>query len=174
MKKSILLSKTFGVVALGVAIALPALFFAPSSSAATTNANLTVSAQVNASCTISAATLGFGTISSSSNNTTNTTFTVTCTNGTTYSVAMGDGQNGTTDSTRAMTDGSGNLLAYQLYTDTSDTNVWASTCSGSGSDCAYKTGSGTAQTIHVYGEVPAGQYVTPGSYNDTVQMTVNY
>jgi spore coat protein U-like protein len=37
-----------------------------------------------------------------------------------------------------------------------------------------KTGSGTAQTLTVYGQVPAGQFVTPGNYADTITVTLTY
>ena len=36
------------------------------------------------------------------------------------------------------------------------------------------TGSGAAQPLAVYGVLPAGQYVPPGSYTDTIAVTVTY
>lgn len=36
------------------------------------------------------------------------------------------------------------------------------------------TGNGSAQTLTVYGEVPAGQAVTPGAYVDTITATITY
>jgi spore coat protein U-like protein len=36
------------------------------------------------------------------------------------------------------------------------------------------TGSGSAQTLNVYGRVAAGQLVTPGTYTDTVIATITY
>ena len=36
------------------------------------------------------------------------------------------------------------------------------------------TGNGSAQAITVYGQIPAAQYVTPGSYTDTITVSVTY
>jgi spore coat protein U-like protein len=36
------------------------------------------------------------------------------------------------------------------------------------------TGNGNAQTLTVYGQLPAGQYVTPGAYADTITATITY
>jgi len=36
------------------------------------------------------------------------------------------------------------------------------------------TGSGAAQPITIYGQIPAAEYVTPGAYTDTITVTVSY
>jgi spore coat protein U-like protein len=36
------------------------------------------------------------------------------------------------------------------------------------------TGNGAAQVLTVYGVIPANQFVTAGSYTDTIIATVNY
>lgn len=150
----------------------------------TSTGTLTVQANVEASGTVSNATLDFGKIDDLSSATTaKTTFDVTATKSTPYTVSMSAGSNGSGPDTRAMSNGT-DQLDYQLYTDQSRNNKWVSNCSqqpsdvgsgGSASDCHYGTGSGNAQTIDVYGKVPAGQNVEPGSdYTDTVVMTVHY
>jgi spore coat protein U-like protein len=63
------------------------------------------------------------------------------------------------------------LLGYSLYRDSGLTQNWGVTI---GTDTASGTGNGAAQPITVYGQVPAGQYVTPGSYADTITATVTY
>jgi len=168
--------KAFGLAALGAAVMVPLAFVATPAQAAVANGTLTVTATVQASCTITNATLGFGTIADLGAATNgSTTFDVNCTKTTPYSIAMSDGQNGSSDTTRAMSDGT-DTLKYQLYTDSGYSDVWASTCSGTpGTDCAYGTGIGTAQTINVYGTVAAGQNVEPSTaYSDSVTMTVTY
>jgi spore coat protein U-like protein len=36
------------------------------------------------------------------------------------------------------------------------------------------TGNGAIQALTVYGQTPAGQYVSPGSYTDTITATITY
>lgn len=182
MKKCFALTRTFGMLALGATVALPLVFFAVPASAGTGTGTLTVQATVNASCSVSDGTLNFGTYDPTAGaDNSSSSVNVTCTNGTGFSVAMGDGKNGTSDTTRAMDDGNGHTLGYQLYTDTNRANVWVSTCSQtpanpapSATDCDYGVGNGSASSVTVYGQIPAGQYVTAGSYTDSVTMTVNF
>jgi spore coat protein U-like protein len=70
-----------------------------------------------------------------------------------------------------MTNGA-NTLNYSMYTTAGRTTVWGdgtlSTVTQAG------TGNGTGQALTVFGRVPTGQYVTAGSYTDTVTATVTY
>jgi spore coat protein U-like protein len=43
-----------------------------------------------------------------------------------------------------------------------------------GTDTVPLTGNGAAQVETVYGQIPAGQFVAPGSYSDTITATVTY
>jgi spore coat protein U-like protein len=43
-----------------------------------------------------------------------------------------------------------------------------------GTDTVAGTGTGATQTLTVYGSIPAGQVVTPGTYRDTVNVIVTY
>ena len=147
--------------------------------AATATANLTVQLTVTASCTINAATLDFGStglLATLIDAT--TTLSVTCTNTTPYSVGMDNGANFSV--TRRMRLGAtANFIGYAIYTDAGRTNAWttassSTTCTATNS-CFLGTGNGSAQSITVYGRVPAlGTGPTPGAYTDTVTMTVTY
>lgn len=64
-----------------------------------------------------------------------------------------------------------NLLAYALYSDSGRTTNWGNTVS---TDTVPGTGNGSAQTLTVYGRIAAAQYVTPGSYADTITATITY
>jgi spore coat protein U-like protein len=82
--------------------------------------------------------------------------------------------------TRRMQQGaSGNFIGYGIYTDSARTNLWttassSTTCTAANS-CFLGTGNGSAQSITVYGRVPAlGTGPAPGVYTDTVTMTVTY
>lgn len=137
--------------------------------AATATTTFQVTATVVASCAVSASDLAFGTYSSASHSDVNTTVDVTCTNGTTYDVALSDGGGaGATTAARKMTSAS-NTLTYSLYTNAGRTQVW-----GSSGNTVAGTGSGSSQSLTVYGRVPSGQNPQAGSYSDTIVVTVTY
>jgi spore coat protein U-like protein len=141
--------------------------------AQTASSNMSVSATVIKVCIVSAGTLDFGNYnaSSMSANTSTATIAVTCTNSTTYEVALdaGGGSGGTT-TTRRLSAG-GDTLQYQLFRDSGYSQNWGNT---SGSDVAAGAGTGAAINLTVYGRIAAGQYRTPGAYTDTVTVTVTY
>ena len=172
------LSRTIGASGIVVLLLLCAMAAAR---AATATGSLTVQITVTASCTISAATLNFGTlggtavIASATNASANVS--VTCTSGSPYSIGMDNGANAS-GSQRRMKSGT-NFLNYNLYVDSGLTNAWttassSTTCSTANS-CYLGTGSGSTQTVPVYGRMPAvGSAPPPGTYSDTVTMTITY
>jgi spore coat protein U-like protein len=102
----------------------------------------------------------------------NTTVTVTCTNTTPYNLGLNAGlATGATVTTRSMTGPASALLSYQLFRDAGHTLNWGVTI---GTDTVPLTGNGAAQVETVYGQILAGQFVTPGSYADTITATVTY
>ncbi|MGA2674755.1 MAG: spore coat U domain-containing protein [Terracidiphilus sp.] len=151
-------------------VSILALGLAPMSAfAGTATANMAVSVTVNSNCTISANALGFGTYTGAVNQAT-TTLSVQCTNTTPYNVGLSAGATtNATVTTRQMLNGTA-ALNYTLTTSSYTGTNWGNT-SGS---WVGGTGNGNAQTLTVYGQIPAGQFVTPGSYADTVVATVNY
>jgi spore coat protein U-like protein len=129
-----------------------------------------VSATVLKDCIVSATALGVGNYTGAVNSA-QSTITVTCTNSTTYTVGLGTGlATGATVTTRQMQNGS-NLLGYGLFSNSTWTTNWGNT---SGSNWVSGTGNGAGQALTVYGQIPAGQYLTPGSYADTIAVTVTY
>ena len=154
---------------------LCAVLAATPASAATTSTTLNVSATVTANCTVSSSAVAFGNVNPLSGSDVDASggITVTCTNGTAWVASAGLGAGaGATFASRKMTAGA-NLLNYSLYTDAGRTSVWGD---GTGSTATFSnTGSGLAQAVTVYGRVPSGQTtVPPGSYADTVSVTVTY
>lgn len=130
-----------------------------------------VTSTVQAYCTVSATSLAFGTYAGALLNSTST-ITATCTNTTPYKIGLNAGTaTGATVTNRSMTGPGAALLHYSLFSDSGHTTNWGNTL---GVDTVSKTGSGTAQALTVYGQVPAGQYVTPGSYADTITVTLTY
>ena len=120
---------------------------------------------------VTATNLAFGAYTTAQVDNTST-ISVTCTKGTTYNVGLDAGTSaGATVTTRKMTGPGGDTLAYALYQDSARTINWGNTVS---TDTVIGTGNGSAQTLTVYGRVPAGQFVTPGAYTDTITATITY
>jgi len=145
-------------------------------SAATATANLAVTATVPTNCTIAAGTLAFGSydplVAQKTTALASTgTFTVSCTKGTVYTVALDVGANSThaTGTTRAMASGT-NYLSYEIYTDSAHTTVWNTTNTMGGTSAS----KGTVYTMTAYGQIAAGIDAATGSYTDTVTETVTF
>jgi len=162
-----------------VKLALPAavlgfLALGPASipaGATTQTATFLVTATVAATCTISTTPLAFGSYTGAISQV-NTTVTVTCTNTTPYNLGLNAGlATGATVTTRSMTGPASALLSYQLFRDAGHTLNWGVTI---GTDTVPLTGNGAAQVETVYGQIPAGQFVAPGAYADTITATVTY
>lgn len=132
---------------------------------------LPVSATVINTCKVSSGNaMAFGNYDpmASSDNTAMGTFTMHCTSGTNATILLDQGAHAVKGSlTREMANG-GDLLRYQLYTTSSGSTVWDSKSGVS------QVANGTAQTITVYGKIPRGQVVAPGTYADTVVITLSY
>ena len=147
---------------------------APSLSlASTATSTMAVSATVVASCTVSTTPMAFGNYNSASLTST-ATVTSTCSNTTAYNLGLNAGTaSGATVTTRGMfvSGTPGVVLNYGLYSNSSRTTNWGMTI---GTDTVTGTGSGAAQPITVYGQIPGGQLVAPGSYTDTITVTITY
>jgi spore coat protein U-like protein len=166
--------KRLVVAALGV---LPVLCALPAH-ATTASGTFQVNATVISACTVSGALLNFGTsinpLSASVPLYATSTLSVQCTNTTPYAVSLNAGLNAggaSNFSARAMKSGA-NSLAYQLYMDTAHSQVWgdgtATSVTSSG------TGTGSAQSLTIYGSVSSLTGAVPGSYTDTVTVTITY
>jgi spore coat protein U-like protein len=131
----------------------------------------TVTATVVAYCQLSASALAFGTYSGTVIDS-DSSVSVSCTNTTPYNVGLNAGTaTGATVAARKMTGPSSTLLSYTLYKNSGLSTNWGNTV---GTDTESGTGSGTVQALTVYGQIPAGQYVRPGSYTDTITATITY
>ncbi|HXY58439.1 MAG TPA: spore coat U domain-containing protein [Methylocystis sp.] len=136
----------------------------------TTTFNVTVT--ITSQCLVSnASTLAFGSsglLSAAVN--ASSTFSVTCTNTTPYTVALGNGSNASGTQRRMLggvTDTE--YVSYNLYSNSTMTTAWGNGVTVSG------TGNGTAQTLTVYGQIPAQNTPSPGTnYTDSVTITVSY
>jgi spore coat protein U-like protein len=146
------------------------------SAEATGSATFNVTATVLQTCSVSASDLAFGGINVVQNTETDATTTIalTCGSGVNYSVGLDAGQgSGSTTTTRLMTNtGGSGTLAYELFQDSGHSTNWGN---NPGIDTDPSTGTGSQQSLTVYGVVPAGQQSTPyGTYGDTITVNVYY
>ncbi len=99
------------------------------------------------------------------------TVRVTCTNTTPYHVRLSGGNAAATNpALRKMSLGA-NQITYGLYRDTPRSLGWGSTDS---TDTLDATGTASAITHTVYGRIPPQVPVPPGTYSDTVVVTVSF
>jgi spore coat protein U-like protein len=139
--------------------------------ASTTTATFLVSTSVAATCTVSTTPLSFGSYTGLLSQAT-ASGTFTCTNTTPYNVGLSAGlAPGATVTTRAMTGPGGALLSYSLFSDTGRTINWGNTI---GTNTVAMVANGLGQTLTVYGQIPAGQFFAPGTYSDTITVTVTW
>jgi spore coat protein U-like protein len=100
------------------------------------------------------------------------TITVECTNTTPYNIGLNQGVNGGSVTTRQMKGGPTNqLINYSLSSDAARTVNWGQTI---GTDTVAGTGNGSQQAYTVYGRVPPQTTPSPGTYTDTITVTVTY
>jgi spore coat protein U-like protein len=156
------------LVCLGVLLVVAA----PAPASTTKTTTFQVSLVISNDCAISANALSFGTsgvLSASINQ--STTLSVTCSNTTPYSVGLDAGSvSGSTVTTRLLGNGSA-TVQFQLYSDSARTTVWGNT---TGTNTVSGTGTGSAQSLTVYGEVPAQSTPAANTYTSTVTASVTF
>lgn len=155
------------------ASALFALSTGPALAADTTTFNVTVTITTVCNVDAAAATdVAFGSQPSTATNIDAAgALSVQCTTSAPYAIALDNGLNGASVSTRAMNSGA-TLVPYQLYRDVArgPGDVWGSTA---GVDDYTGTGNGAVQNIPVYGRVASANFPA-GSYADVVTATITY
>ena len=165
-------------LALIAAAALTLGSLSSTASALTAGNTFQVTATIISSCTVSGTTLNFGNsidaLATSTPLDATSTLSVTCTNTTPYTVSLNAGANaGGASNFGARTMKSGTrTLGYQLYLDTGRSSVWGDGTASSATVAG--TGTGSAQSLSIYGRIPSLAGVVPGSYSDTVTVTVTY
>jgi len=154
--------------ALSLALALPL-----NALSATKTATFTVQATVISDCSIiSVPNINFGNVGvMTANLDITSTLTVSCTPGTTYTLALDGGSvSGSTVSNRLMAQGA-NTLRYELYNDAARTQVWGMT---PGTDTQGGTGTGANTLYTIYARMPPQATPPVGVYTSTVTATISY
>lgn len=138
---------------------------------AVTTTSFPITATIQAACSISATNLAFGSYTGAALNG-QSQISLTCTNGLPWNVGLNAGTfPGATVTTRRMTGPGTSSMAYSLYRDAARTLNWGNTV---GTNTLTGTGTGSAQTVNVYGRVPASQTLPTGGYQDTIIATVTF
>lgn len=140
---------------------------------ATVTTTFVVSTDVVTACNVSATPLSFGSYTAATPSNSTSIITVACSNTVPYNVGLDAGaSSGATVTTRGMTGPTGATpLHYNLFQDSARSVNWGNTV---GTDTVAGTGNGGAQTLTVYGQIPAGQGNRPGAYTDTITVTLTY
>ncbi|MGH8306660.1 MAG: Csu type fimbrial protein [Gammaproteobacteria bacterium] len=127
------------------------------------------------SCAVSTSNFNFGTYNPLNPVSTIVTgtnlITVTCTKKDTVTVDLSTGGSGTYFP-RALSYGP-NTLNYNFYTTASLTTIWGNGTGGTG-DIVQSVKKNTATSFSVYGQITALQNVAPGSYSDSITVTVSF
>ena len=137
-----------------------------------TSAPFTVTATDSTNCAVNASTLNFGSVGVlRSAVDAASSVTVTCTNALPYTIALDGGLSGASNPTQRVMSQAAQHITYGLYRDAARAQPWGDSV---GTNTAAGTGSGLTQTLTVYGRVPAQTTPSPGTYADTVVVTISY
>lgn len=149
--------------------------------AATNTGNMTVTANVETACTVSASPMAFGTVIPGIVKETTATVTANCTNGTAYTLDLGDGLNhivtgGTGAEYRRQMASTTFRLPYVVYIDATRATEIGATAVALNNLLTTTVGSGEDQAVMIYGRIKAAETETqqPGAYVDTVVITIGF
>ncbi|MDP9084382.1 MAG: spore coat protein U domain-containing protein [Pseudomonadota bacterium] len=144
----------------------------------TTTTTFAVTATLQPTCSATATALPFGAYTPGAGAlASNSTISVKCTKNTPYTVALNAGTTvGGAFAQRLMAAGA-NTLQYNLYTSAAFTTVFGDGNLSTATSAGIGAGVATANTVTVFGQLPdsaANQAAVPGSYSDTITVTVSY
>jgi spore coat protein U-like protein len=161
------------------AISLGFTILGTQSHADTGTSYMSVSATVKHSCSIDTTPMAFGAydgVVANASTALNALATVisSCTSGAAALITMNAGNSAGSGSddvpVRRMTSEAGDYLVYQVYSDVSQETIWGNTAP---TGVAF-TGTGSPQTLTVYGSIPSAQMVPEGDYSDQINVTISY
>ncbi|MEO7208980.1 MAG: spore coat protein U domain-containing protein [Steroidobacteraceae bacterium] len=166
MRKILAMTLIFGAAVAGVA------------NSATITTTFAVTETVQTTCSATATTLAFSAytpgVGAKANN---STISVKCSKNTPYTIALNGGTSfGGTIAQRLMASGA-NTLQYNLFTTAAFAQIFGDGSGTSKTVAGVGAGVATATSVTVFGQLPdsaANQATVPGSYTDTITVTVTY
>lgn len=153
--------------------------------AGTLTANNKATATLSSSCTVQSDNLVFGTINPTSDTFATGNITTLCTKGTAYKIGISLGNGGTGTSTMKYAysgyvrymNGSVDKLAYNIFRDSGYTQIFGGNNAwGGGQGYPVEVnlvGTGATQITPMYGAL-SSQFITPGNYQETTSVTVDF
>jgi spore coat protein U-like protein len=131
-----------------------------------------VHANIVSACTVQASNLNFGSAGVlNSNVDANNTISVNCSNGTPYTIGLDGGLSGASNPTmRKMTSGI-STINYGNYQNSTRSVPWGN---ATGTDTISNVGNGTTQNYTAHGRVQIQSTPPPGTYTDTIIVTMTY
>jgi spore coat protein U-like protein len=139
-----------------------------------TRFGLSSSVAIGAACAVTASDINFGTVGSLATLHDGTgQLQAACSLSTPYTIAMDGGSTAANIAARKLSLGGAGagIIGYQLYRDAARTLVWGNGTTGT---VQSGTGNGAAQTIPVYARIPVQATPAPGTYEDTITVTLTY
>jgi len=166
MRKIQAMTLIFGAVWAGVA------------GSATTTTTFAVTETVQTTCSATATTLAFNAYTPGAGAIANTgTISVKCSKNTPYTISLNGGTtSGGSVAQRLMASGT-NTLQYNLFTTAAFSQIFGDGTGASKTVAGTGAGVATANAVTVFGQLPdsaANQAAVPGSYTDTITVTVSY
>lgn len=138
----------------------------------TASTSFSATATVLSTCNVGATTVNFGSQGVlASNKDAQGTLSIQCSPSLPYTVSLSGGSSGATDPTQRKMSFSGANVTYGLYRDAAYALPWGSTV---GTNTTSGTGTGATQTQTVYGRIASQTTPKPGTYTDSVVVTVGY
>ena len=136
------------------------------------NVPFLVRAEYLPSCAVSAGNLNFRTVGAIGSNIDATnSIDINCTVGTPYSVSLDNGSSGGAGPLSRLMAAAGNTVTYQIFQNAARSIAWGDLI---GTNTISGTGTGVVQNLTGYGRVPVQVTPIPGTYTDTVIVTVTY
>lgn len=132
------------------------------------------SVALGAACAVTASDINFGTAAGLGSTLDATgLLQAACSLNTPYTIAMDGGTIGANINARKLAPGGigAGVIGYQLYRDSTRTLVWGNGTTGT---VQAGTGNGLTQSIPVYARIPAQATPVPGTYEDTITVTLTY
>jgi len=136
------------------------------------SSSTSASATVTSSCNVSATNIDFGTVALlTGSKDAQGTLSILCSSALPYTVSLSGGNSGASDPTQRRMSSGGASIVYGLYQDSARLSAWGDTV---GANTASGTGTGAAQDLTVFARIAAQSTPAPGTYTDTIVVTVSY
>jgi len=138
----------------------------------TASTSFSATATVLSTCNVGATSVNFGSTGILNANTdAQGTLSIQCSPSLPYTVSLDGGTSGATDPTQRKMSFTGANVTYGLYRDSARSLPWGNTV---GTNTTSGTGTGVTQSQTVYGRIATQTTPKPGSYSDSVVVTVGY